>query len=226
MTSLILLAYNLNEKTSRVTQHCIESVKKFTRDYELIIVDNASAFGVHVLRKEADVYVRNEENLGYAPAANQGLKLARGDFIAVLNNDLLFRAEWLPPLLDELKKNPRIAVIRPAEKRERGSGLVLGYKGFHGFCWVIPRKIYAEFKDQHDNLLSEDFRFGYFEDLYLWWRILRQGYEMAKHFGVRVWHKGGYTIRQLPNVSEITKENERTFVAKTGLANWREYFYG
>src|SRR3989442_16027420 len=125
MTSLILLAYNLNEKTAKTTRRCIESIKKFTTNYELIIIDNASAFGTDVLKKEAHVYARNAENFGYAPGANQGLKLARGEFIAVLNNDLLFRAEGLPPLLDALKKNPRIAVIRPAEKRERGKGLVL-----------------------------------------------------------------------------------------------------
>jgi hypothetical protein len=48
---------------------------------------------------------------------------------------------------------------------------------------------------------------------------------MAKHFEIRVAHKGGYTIHQIPNLEEITRENERTFVAKTGLTNWREYFY-
>jgi len=225
VNSLILIAYNLNRKTAETTRRCIESVKRFTKDRELIIIDNASVFGVDVLRQEADVYVQNEENLGYAPAANQGLKIARGEFIAVLNNDLLFRSEWLPPLVDALRKDPRIAVIRPAEKRERGKGVVLDHKNYHGFCWVIPRRIYEEFKDRDGNLLSEDFRVGYFEDIHLWWRILSRGYAMAKHFGVRVWHKGGYTIHQLPHVSEIHRENEQIFVAKTGLVNWRNYFY-
>ncbi len=196
--SLIMVVYNLNEKTAEITQRCIESVKRFTTDYELIIIDNASSFGTDSLRQEADVYVRNQRNLGYAPA----------------------------PLIDELKKDSLIAVIRPGERRERGQGVVIDYKNYHGFCWVIPRKIYAEFKDGEGGLLSEDFKFGYFEDLHLWWRVLSRGYKMAKHFEIRVSHKGGYTIHQMPNLSEITRENERTFVAKTGLANWREYFYG
>ena len=226
MNSLILVVYNLNEKIAETSTRCIASVKKFTKDCELVIVDNGSSFGTDVLRKEADVYLRNEKNLGYAPAVNQGLKLARGEFIAVLNNDLVFETEWLPPLLEELKKNPRVAVIRPGEKRERGKGVVFDYKNYHGFCWVIPRRTYTEFKDDRDNLLSEDFKIGYFEDLHLWWRILSNGYEMAKHFGVRVRHKGGYTIHQLPNLAEITKENEKVFIAKTGISNWRKYFYG
>jgi GT2 family glycosyltransferase len=223
--SLIIVVYNLNEKTAETTQRCIESVKQFTTDYELIIVDNASSFGTDVLREEADVYVRNQRNLGYAPGANQGLKLARGEFIAVLNNDIVFHSTWLPPLIDELKRDSGIAVIRPGEQRERGQGVVIDYKNYHGFCWVIPRKIYTEFKDGEGGLLSEDFKFGYFEDLHLWWRILSRGYKMAKHFEIRVGHKGGYTIHQIPNLGEITRENERTFVAKTGLTNWREYFY-
>jgi GT2 family glycosyltransferase len=153
------------------------------------------------------------------------LKLARGEFIAVLNNDIVFHSTWLPPLIDELKRDSSIAVIRPGEQRERGQGVVIDYKNYHGFCWVIPRKIYTEFKDGEGGLLSEDFKFGYFEDLHLWWRILSRGYKMAKHFEIRVGHKGGYTIHQIPNLGEITRENERTFVAKTGLTNWREYFY-
>jgi GT2 family glycosyltransferase len=224
-SSLIIVVYNLNERTAATTERCIESIKSFTNDYELIIIDNASSFGTDVLRKEADVYVRNRKNLGYAPGANQGLKLACGEYLAVLNNDIVFQTEWLTPLVDALKKNPLIAVIRPGEHRERGEGVVLDYKDYHGFCYVIPRKIYTEFKDDRNNLLSEDFKFGYFEDLHLWWRILSRGYAMAKHFGVRVSHKGGYTIHQMPNLSEITRENERTFVAKTGLSNWREHFY-
>jgi GT2 family glycosyltransferase len=223
--SLIIVVYNLNEKTAKITERCIESVKRFTTDYELILIDNASSFGTDVLKQEADVYVRNQKNLGYAPSVNQGLKLARGEFIAVLNNDIVFHTAWLPPLVDELKKDPRIAVIRPGEQRERGEGMVFDYKNYHGFCWVIPKKIYTEFKDGEGGLLSEDFKIGYFEDLHLWWRILSSGYKMAKHFGIRISHKGGYTIHQIPNLSEITRENERTFVAKTGLSNWREYFY-
>ncbi len=223
--SLIIVVYNLNEKTAEITQRCIESVKRFTTDCELIIIDNASSFGTDVLRQEADVYVRNQRNLGYAPGANQGLKLARGEFIAVLNNDIVFHTVWLPPLIEELKKDSRIAVIRPGEQRERGQGVVIDYKNYHGFVWVIPRKIYTEFMDGEGSLLSEDFKFGYFEDLHLWWRILSRGYKMAKHFEIRVSHKGGYTIHQMPNLADITRENERTFVAKTGLANWREYFY-
>ncbi len=223
--SLIIVVYNLNEKTAEMTQRCIESVKRFTTDYELIVIDNASSFGTGVLRQEADVYVRNQSNLGYAPGVNQGLRLARREFIAVLNNDIVFHTAWLPPLIDELKRDSLIAIIRPGEHRERGQGVVIDYKNYHGFCWVIPRKIYAEFKDGEGGLLSEDFKFGYFEDLHLWWRVLSRGYKMAKHFEIRVSHKGGYTIHQMPNLSEITRENERTFVAKTGLANWREYFY-
>jgi GT2 family glycosyltransferase len=226
VVSLIMVVYNLNEKTADITQRCIESVKRFTTDFEFIIIDNASSFGTNVLRQEADLYVRNQRNLGYAPGVNQGLKLARREFIAVLNNDIVFHTTWLPPLIDELKRDSLIAVIRPGEQRERGQGVVIDYKNYHGFCWVIPRKIYAEFKDEEGNLLSEDFKFGYFEDLHLWWRVLSRGYKMAKHFGSRVSHKGGYTIHQLPNLAEITKENEQTFVAKTGLSNWREYFYG
>ena len=43
--------------------------------------------------------VLNDRNLGYAAANNRGIRLARGEFLALLNNDLVLLPGWLEPML-------------------------------------------------------------------------------------------------------------------------------
>jgi GT2 family glycosyltransferase len=57
---------------------------------ELIVIDNASSTGVPALiaeRVPGARVIRNEENLGFAPACNGGAEAARGELIVLLNPD-------------------------------------------------------------------------------------------------------------------------------------------
>ena len=91
LTSIIIPCYILPDKDAELLtflKRCIESIRCHTKDYELILVDNGSPIGGEYMRDEADIYVRNQSNLGFAPAVNQGLKLARGEWLVVMNDDI------------------------------------------------------------------------------------------------------------------------------------------
>ena len=58
------------------------------------------------------VLVSMGENLGYAPANNVGLEVARGEYICFLNSDVFpDEADWLDYMLDTAKANPNIGVV-------------------------------------------------------------------------------------------------------------------
>ena len=70
--------------------------------YEIIVVDNASAAptatalaGVAGLR-----VIRNERNVGFGEACNQGARSARGKWLLFLNNDTVPRSGWLRALTE------------------------------------------------------------------------------------------------------------------------------
>jgi glycosyltransferase involved in cell wall biosynthesis len=96
--SIIIPTYNRRYVLSRA----IESALKQTyRDFELIVVDDASNDDTKALVEEYHderiLYSRHEINRGAPAARNTGLRIARGEYIAFLDSD----NEWLPPRLEK-----------------------------------------------------------------------------------------------------------------------------
>jgi N-acetylglucosaminyl-diphospho-decaprenol L-rhamnosyltransferase len=61
----------------------------FPPDYEIICIDNASTDDLdHALIGLSVIRIRNEKNLGYGRAWNQGVKVATGTFILFMNPDV------------------------------------------------------------------------------------------------------------------------------------------
>jgi len=71
--------------------------------HEIILVDDGSTDGTREWLKSLATpqvqVVLNPENLGYAASNNRGAALARGKFLALLNNDLVLTRGWLEPML-------------------------------------------------------------------------------------------------------------------------------
>lgn len=221
--SIVIPLYLVDDEVLEYARRCIASIKEHTNNYELILIDNGGIKEVDEWRTLADVYVLNQKNLGYGPAINQGFKLAKGKFLCAMNDDVIVNKDWLPPLLRSLV-NPEVGVVRAADEREEGSGMTIDHTWYHGFCWVIKRETWQRFKDSNGNILDEQFKIGYFEDLDLWRRMMTKGMKLAKNFDSRVFHHGGLTVHKL-DMGDFAKQNEEKFVAKHSMPEWREFFY-
>jgi len=109
--SIIIVSWNVKEKLRANLQALLPSLGAFK--FEVFVVDNASADGSAELVKDEFPSVRliaNQENLGFAKANNQALKLASGDFILLLNPDMQVRPDTIASILDWAKRNPQATV--------------------------------------------------------------------------------------------------------------------
>jgi GT2 family glycosyltransferase len=89
---------------------CLDSVRSQTYEpLEAIVVDDGSTDGsadIADSRFPESRLIRLPRNGGFAYAANQGMKAARGEFIALLNNDAVADPDWIAQLVAALSRHP------------------------------------------------------------------------------------------------------------------------
>jgi GT2 family glycosyltransferase len=109
--SVVVLCWDEPQLTTR----CVASLRQNTKcRYELIIVDNGSEDDVQRLVADlADRAVLNSSNLGFAGGMNRGLKLARGAYVAFVNNDTVLPPAWDQMLLSHFASE-RVGMVVPA----------------------------------------------------------------------------------------------------------------
>ncbi|HDM76863.1 MAG TPA: glycosyltransferase family 2 protein, partial [Deltaproteobacteria bacterium] len=96
----------LNKNGSLLLPECLHSLHRQTwTDVEIVVVDNGSIDGsVEFVQEhfpEVRV-VRLEENLGFCKGNNIGIRQAKGEYIALLNNDTVVDPHWLEELVRAL----------------------------------------------------------------------------------------------------------------------------
>ncbi|OQY28177.1 MAG: glycosyl transferase [Candidatus Cloacimonetes bacterium 4572_55] len=100
-------------------QEAITSVLEQTyTDFELIVVDDGSTDETQeVLRQYADrlIYLRHDENQGVSAARNRGIRSARGEWIAFLDSDDLWRPEKLEIQIAFFDKTPDAHICQTEE---------------------------------------------------------------------------------------------------------------
>ena len=95
----------------------IESIWAQTeQDFELIVVDNGSTDESRDIARsyqgrERYTLIENAENTGFSHAVNQGIAIARGEYVALFNNDAFAEPDWLAELLKTAEADPRIFAV-------------------------------------------------------------------------------------------------------------------
>lgn len=107
--SIIIVNYN----TKLLTLHCLESVyrSQTAYTYEVILIDNKSTDGsVEAIRSAyPQVHlIANDENVGFGRANNQGIRIAKGRYILLLNSDTIIEPDTLEIMLKFMDEQPRV----------------------------------------------------------------------------------------------------------------------
>lgn len=213
----------LNQNGLKHLEICLFALTRQTYNpQEIIVVDNGSSDGscAYVENTFPEIkLIRLPENLGFCGGNNVGIKQARGEFIALLNNDTEADSAWLAESVKALEKLPaagstasRMRLFDHREHLDTAGDLYFrtGYPGKRG--WLMPdgpdydqptlvfgacagAAVYRRAMLDEIGLLDEDF-FAYMEDTDLSFRAQLAGYRCVYVPSAIVYHKVGATAGQ------------------------------
>ncbi len=214
LVSIVTLSWNAPE----YTKLALNSLLARTREpFEIIVVDNGSGPDtIAYLRSIDDPHVRvlyNGVNRGFGAGNNIGMAAARGEYVVVLNNDVLVSDGWLEALLRPYRDKRAVGITAPRSNSVSGhqqvpnaryedEAAMLAFaaergrrfkgRGYYtdravGFCLCMPRALVDEIGG-----FDERFGVGNFEDDDLCMRARAAGYKIfvcedafIHHFGSR-----------------------------------------
>lgn len=133
-TNLPLVSLVVPVKDSlKFTKLMMETYREATSypNRELIFVDNGSTSATRRYLKaqdDIDVVVRFSSNVGFPAGVNAGIEEARGEYVGILNNDILLSHGWLTKMVRVLQERPKIGIVSPLRV-----GKVEGYPGILPF---------------------------------------------------------------------------------------------
>ena len=211
--SIIVPVFNQLE----YTQKCVQSVvaMSYGYDYELIIVANGctdkTEEWVYSNRDSSIVLCSYKEPLGFGGATNAGMRLSRGEYLILLNNDCvilppIFDLSWLD-LLEQPFAEPKMGITGPLlywSEITKMWALIF-------FCVMIHRTVI----DKIGFLDVETFPIGAGEDTDFCARAQEAGFLLAQvpsspwsqgteHMvgGFPIYHVGEGTLNHIPNWNE------------------------
>jgi GT2 family glycosyltransferase len=233
LVSIVTLSWN----APVFTQKALESIRAHTSEpYEVIVVDNGSGPETHeMLAKIDDPHVRiiyNATNRGFGGGNNDGMAAARGDYVVILNNDVLVTDGWLDGLLEPFKHLPGLGVTAPrsnlvvghqqlicayesevdlagfaAQRAEKFAGQGYFADRAIGLCLCVDRTLLEQIGG-----FDERFELGNFEDDDLCIRVRAAGYTIFICNDVFIHHFGSQSFAA--NKVDYTK---------TMTSNWTKF---
>src|SRR5579884_1021957 len=190
---------------------------------ELLLVDNGSTDDSLALMRQRFPRVRvlrNQTNLGFAAACNQGVAAARAPYVALLNNDARVDRLWAQALVAPMLEQPTIAAVGAkildwtGERIDFAGGL-LNFYG-HAFQRLYGPPASADTATaerptlfacggamavRRDAFLAaggfDEAYFAFFEDVDLGWRLWLLGYAVETAPRAIVYHRQHGTVRRM-----------------------------
>ena len=202
--------------------------------YEVIVIDNDSRDqSLRIVRSHSSVrIIANSSNQGFARAVNQGAEVARGKFLAILNQDTEVDPNWLLHLTSVLKTDPTVAICGPKilDANDRSTIQQLGVRvDRFGFGMYIcndrgtPQDVFMVSgaamvirKEVFDLIGQFDPDYFMFEDdIDLCWRARLAGFRIVSNPQALVYHFGGASMEGgFPNEARFLTSPARRYYSE------------
>lgn len=219
------------------TKDCINSILNNTDgDYSIIIIDNGSndetrsyLESLKKMDKPAVSIIRNDKNLGFVKAANQGMALSKAPYMCLLNNDTLVTKDWLKIMLNTIKSARDIGIVNPssnnlgqrpangepielyAENLKKDAGKFVELGAAIGFCMLIKHEVIDRI-----GVFDEIYGRGNFEDTDFSRRAVKAGYRCVMAYGAYVYHRENTSFSKVKTFDDDFMRNKEIYEFRWG----------
>lgn len=255
MNSVSIITVNFNQPA--VTEALLASIFLTTTlpDIEIIVVDNGSTDNPVPRWKDQYpnvLFIRSDNNLGFAGGNNLGIAQAKGNYLFLVNNDTEFTPGLTETLAKALDENENIGITSPKIKYFDQPDM-LQYMGYTPMNYITARNsCIGQFEideGQYDNLtgetgyahgaammirkqciekaglMAENF-FLYYEELDWCDHIKKAGYQVWLITNALIYHKESVSVGKNSALKEFFMNRNRIlFIRRNAPAAIRILFY-
>lgn len=183
--SIIIVTYN----PGPILDACLQSLPAASNgvDTEIIVVDNESSDGtpdkLHSVYPHINLIV-NSDNRGFAAANNQGLHAATGDYLLLLNPDVIAHPDSFSLMINYLRNQPDVGITGPRTYDQNGKISLTAHLPFSttqilwqylGLDRLFPYRVYGFYRYQCEHA-SQPFDVGWVQAHCL--MMTRQAYKV------------------------------------------------
>jgi len=231
-TSIIIPTWNGKELLEKNLSQVLKTIPE---NCEVIVVENGSTDGskeyLNQLKIESSKLkvIINKKNLGFIKGCNQGVQKALGDYVVLLNNDVLPKKNFLQNGLRHFKEPDTFAVSFNEINNDGGWSDISWYDGYFNYLpgektekphisgWASGGSAVFR-KTMWDKLggLDEMYAPFYWEDVDISYRGWKMGWKIIWDPEAKVIHDHESTISRLDKnfVNRIKERNQLLFIWK------------
>ena len=142
--SIIILDFMKAKRVSENVESILKQVVNFP--LEVIVVDNSvnseNADLLLKLKKHPQVEVLiNTENVGYVKGNNEGAKKAQGEYLLIVNPDIIWReSDTLQKMIDYIEKHDEVGILGPKQINDTDQSVAMTVRAFPKLFLQIARR--------------------------------------------------------------------------------------
>ena len=219
----------LNWNGQKLLEQFLPALVQYSPEATLYLADNASTDDSVAFVKASFPTIQiieNSTNLGFAGGYNIALKSIDAEILALVNTDVEVTKNWLVPIIETFKTEPKTAIIQPKirdfknpeffEYAGAAGGFIdqFGYPFCRGRIFDSLEKDVAQYEDDSEifwasgacffirNAVYSELGgfdadfFAHQEEIDLCWRAKNRGYTIKYNSKSIVYHIGGATLNQ------------------------------
>jgi GT2 family glycosyltransferase len=242
LVSVIVLNYNGKD----VLEECIKSIlnSNYSR-VEVIVIDNGSTDESYMIAKKYEPQVKlikSPHNLGYSAGNNLGIRVAKGKYIFLVNNDAIIHSDCIYELVKIASSDPRIGILG-CKVYYRGTRIIQHAGGKLNLSATAPPhiRVFEEDHGQYDEVSDVDYvsgvammikrevvdkigllnehYFSYWEDVDYCFRAKKAGFRVVYVPKAIVEHFEGFSWKKKSFLQKFLNERNRLLFVLNNFSN-------